>query len=197
MDTKMTKTLVLATHNSGKVKEIAALVGDAFSCIKTAGELGLPEPEETGSTFVENALLKARASAKGSGELALADDSGMTVTALGGAPGIYSARWAGPEKDFDKAMNTVNESLAEFEDKTAAFICALALVWPDGREEVFEGRVEGRVVWPPRGKYGFGYDPIFIPTGFDKTFAEMEPAYKHQISHRAKAFKKLKESGFI
>jgi XTP/dITP diphosphohydrolase len=191
----MPKTLILATHNPGKVKEIAALVDGAFEDIKTAGELGLPEPEETGATFIENALIKARAAARGSGRLALADDSGLAVSALGGAPGIYSARWAGPEKDFGKAMNTVNESLNEFEDKSAAFICVLALVWPDGREEVFEGKVEGRIVWPPRGDQGFGYDPIFVPGGFDKTFAEMEPGYKHQISHRAKAFKKLKESG--
>lgn len=191
------KVLVLATHNPGKVKEIAALIGDAFDSIKTAGELGLPEPEETGSTFAENALLKARASAKGSGQMALADDSGLSVVALGGAPGIYSARWAGPEKDFAKAMNTVNESLAEFEDKSAVFTCVLAVAWPDGRSEIFEGRNEGIIVWPPRGDQGFGYDPIFVPNGFDKTFAEMEPSYKHQISHRAKAFKKLKASGVI
>lgn len=188
------KTLVIATHNQGKVREIAALVEGRFEAVKTAGELGLPEPEETGSTFAENALLKARAAAQGSGQMALADDSGLAVTALGGAPGIYSARWAGPDKDFLKAMNTLNESLAEFEDKSAAFVCALALVWPDGREEVFEGRVDGQIVWPPRGGNGFGYDPVFVPDGFGKTFAEMEPDYKHQISHRAKAFKKLKES---
>lgn len=193
----MVNTLVIATHNPGKVKEIAALIGDVFDDIKTAGELGLPEPEETGSTFAENALLKARAAAKGSGKLALADDSGLAVTALGGAPGIYSARWAGPEKDFAMAMNTVNESLNEFEDKSAAFVCVLALVWPDGREEVFEGRVEGQIVWPPRGDKGFGYDPIFVPEGQQRTFAEVEPDYKHQISHRARAFKKLKESGAL
>lgn len=193
----MKKTLVLATHNPGKVKEIEALLGADKFDIQTAGALGLPEPEETGDTFIANALLKAHASAKASGHMALADDSGLSVTALGGAPGIYSARWAGPEKDFAKAMDTVNLSLNEFEDKSAAFICALALAWPDGRQAVFEGRVDGEIVWPPRGDKGFGYDPIFVPTGGLKTFAEMEPEHKHQISHRARAFKKLVESGEI
>lgn len=191
----MKKMLVLATHNPGKVKEIAALLGEETYDVQAAGALGLPEPEETGASFAENALLKARAAAKGSGKLSLADDSGLCVTALGGAPGIYSARWAGPEKDFAKAMNTLNESLAEFEDKSAFFICVLALAWPDGREAVFEGRVEGGIVWPPRGDHGFGYDPIFVPIGHDRSFAEMEPDYKHRISHRAKAFAKLVSSG--
>ncbi|MCD8570676.1 MAG: RdgB/HAM1 family non-canonical purine NTP pyrophosphatase [Alphaproteobacteria bacterium] len=189
------KTLVLATHNQGKVREIGELLEGVVAEVKSVGELGLPEPEETGSTFAENALLKARAAAQGSGLPALADDSGLAVNALGGAPGIYSARWAGPEKDFALAMNTVNESLNEFEDKSAAFVCALALVWPDGREEVFEGRADGHIVWPPRGDQGFGYDPIFVPDGLQTTFAEMSPAHKQQLSHRAKAFKKLRESG--
>ncbi|HRQ60356.1 MAG TPA: non-canonical purine NTP pyrophosphatase, partial [Alphaproteobacteria bacterium] len=152
----MKKTLVLATHNPGKVKEIEALLGADKFDIQTAGALGLPEPEETGDTFIANALLKAHASAKASGHMALADDSGLSVTALGGAPGIYSARWAGPEKNFAQAMETVNLSLNEFEDKSAAFICVLALAWPDGRQAVFEGRIDGSIVWPPRGDKGFG-----------------------------------------
>lgn len=193
----MKKTLVLATHNPGKVKEIEALLGADKFDVKSAGALGLPEPEETGDTFIANALLKAHASAKASGHMALADDSGLSIAALGGAPGVYSARWAGPEKDFTKAMETVNLSLAEFEDKSAAFHCVLALAWPDGRHAVFEGRVDGQIIWPPRGDKGFGYDPIFVPTGSLKTFAEMEPEHKHAISHRARAFKKLVESGEI
>ena len=187
------KELVIATHNKGKAKEIAELLAGRVETVLTAGELGLPEPVEDGETFVENALIKARSGAKESGKLCLADDSGLAVNALGGAPGIYSARWAGEEKDFGKAMETVMNSLNEFEDKSAAFICVLALCWPDGREEVFEGRVEGHIVWPPRGDKGFGYDPIFVPRGYDVTFAEMEPEEKHKISHRADAFKKLKE----
>ncbi len=187
------KELVIATHNKGKAKEIAELLAGRVEKVLAAGELGLSEPVEDGETFVANALIKARSGAKESGQLCLADDSGLAVSALGGAPGIYSARWAGPDKDFGKAMETVMSSLNEFEDKSAAFICVLALCWPDGREEVFEGRVEGHIVWPPRGDKGFGYDPIFVPRGYDMTFAEMEPEQKHKISHRADAFKKLKE----
>ena len=188
------KELVIATHNKGKAKEIAQLLAGQVETVLTAGELGLSEPVEDGETFIENALIKARSGARESGKLCLADDSGLAVNALGGAPGIYSARWAGPEKDFGKAMETVMSELNEFEDKSAAFICVLALCWPDGREEVFEGRVEGRIVWPPRGGKGFGYDPIFAPRGYNITFAEMEPEQKHKISHRAAAFKKLKNA---
>lgn len=183
--------LVIATHNKGKAQEISALLGGYAERVIAAGELGLSEPEEDADTFKGNALLKARAAAEASGKPALADDSGLAVEALGGAPGIYSARWGGAEKDFGLAMNRVNESLAEAENKRAAFICALALVWPEGREIVVEGRVEGQIVWPPRGDKGFGYDPIFEPVGRILTFAEMEAEAKHAISHRADAFRKL------
>lgn len=187
----MTSEIVIATHNPGKVTEIRDLLSPYFSVFHSAGDLGLPEPEETGDTFTENALIKSRSAAKHSGKLALADDSGLSVEALGGAPGIYSARWAGPDKDFFIAMNRVNEALAEFENKRAAFICVLALSWPDGRERTYEGRVDGHIMWPPRGDKGFGYDPIFVPEGHQVTFAEMEPDHKHKISHRAQAFKAL------
>ncbi len=192
------KELVIATHNKGKAKEIAELLDGLVGKVYTAGELGLSEPVEDGDSFVANALIKARSGAKESGKLCLADDSGLAVNALGGAPGIFSARWAGPEKDFNAAMEKVMVALNEFEDKSAAFICVLALCWPpdengEGREEVFEGRVEGQIVWPARGDKGFGYDPIFVPRGSQMTFAEMEPEKKHRISHRAAAFKKLKE----
>lgn len=187
------KELVIATHNKGKAKEIAELLEGYIEKFYTAGELGLSEPVEDGATFVENALIKARSGAKESGKLCLADDSGLAVNALNGDPGIYSARWAGPDKDFNMAMEKVVAALNDFEDKSAAFICVLALCWPNGREEVFEGRVEGKITWPAYGEKGFGYDPIFIPDGYDVTFAEMEPEDKHKISHRADAFKKLKE----
>lgn len=197
MYSKMTKELVIATHNPGKVKEISELLEGFFDKFYTAGELGLPEPVEDGDTFEANAKIKALSAAKGSGKIALADDSGLAVNALGGAPGIYSARWAGPEKDFKRAMEKVNVSLMEFEDKSAAFICVLALAWPDGRCETFEGRVEGSLTWPMRGERGFGYDPMFVPKGYPVTFAEMEPSEKHAISHRANAFKLLRNSGFL
>ena len=183
--------LVIASHNPGKVREIGDLLGDFGVTPVSAGDLGLPEPEETGQTFVDNAKLKALAAAEGADLPALADDSGLAVAALEGAPGIYSARWAGPEKDFSLAMERVHEAMADSIDRTGRFVCALALAWPDGHCEVFQGTVEGLIVWPPRGERGFGYDPIFVPEGYEETFGEMDPAEKHAISHRAEAFKKL------
>jgi XTP/dITP diphosphohydrolase len=185
------KKLVIASHNPGKLREIAELLEPFGIEVVSAGALGLPEPEETGKTFVANAELKARASAHGAGLPALADDSGLAVTALGGEPGIYSARWAGPDKDFGAAMERVNRELGNSPDRSAAFICALSLCWPDGHCETFEGRVEGDLVWPPRGSRGFGYDPIFQAEGESITFGEMEPARKHGMSHRARAFEQL------
>ncbi|MCB1562845.1 MAG: RdgB/HAM1 family non-canonical purine NTP pyrophosphatase [Alphaproteobacteria bacterium] len=185
--------LVIATHNPGKAREIDALLGPYVRRVYTAGELGLPEPEETGASFAENAVLKAKAAAEASGKPALADDSGLSVSALGGDPGIYSARWAGPEKDFSLAMGKVEAALKEVgaKDHSAAFICVLALAFPDGRVETFEGRIEGALTFPPRGEKGFGYDPIFVPDEYDITFAQMEPAQKHAMSHRARAFEKF------
>ena len=191
------ETLVIATHNPGKLREIAELVAPFGVDIVSAADLGLPEPEETGETFAANAALKARAAAEASGRPALADDSGLSVAALGGAPGIHSARWAGSEKYFAAAMARVERELdaaaraSGAEDRRAAFVCALCLAYPDGREQVFEGRIEGRLTWPPRGEKGFGYDPMFLAAGHEITFGEMEPAEKHKISHRARAFAKL------
>jgi len=184
-------TLVIASHNQGKVVEIGELLAGLKVELLSAGALGLPEPEETGLSFIDNALLKAHAAAKASGKPALADDSGLSVTALGGQPGIYSARWAGPGKDFAAAMQKVEDGISGRSDRSAAFHCALALAWPDGHAEVVEGRVEGALVWPPRGHQGFGYDPMFLPTGRDLTFGEMDAAAKHEISHRADAFRQL------
>lgn len=183
--------LVVATHNKGKAREIAELLSPYVANFYTAGELDLPEPEETGSTFAENAILKAVAAAKGSGKPALADDSGLAVNALNGDPGIYSARWGGLEKDFNIAMKKVHEALGDAKDRSAYFVCTLALAWPDGHSEVFEGRVHGEIVWPMRGEKGFGYDPVFQANGYDITFAEMDPAEKQAISHRAQAFELL------
>lgn len=183
--------LVIASHNPGKVGEIATLLGPFGADVVSAATLGLPEPEETGASFVENAELKARAAAQASGLPALADDSGLAVTALGGAPGIYSARWAGPGKDFVAAMARIQAELGDAADRSARFVCVLSLAWPDGHCDSFEGKVEGDIVWPPRGTRGFGYDPIFVPTGGSATFAEIEPAAKHAISHRADAFRQL------
>jgi len=184
-------TLIIASHNAGKVREIAELLAPFGVVVKSAGELGLPEPEETGDTFVANAKLKAEAATNAAKLPALADDSGLAVSSLSGAPGIYSARWAGPEKDFDKAMAQVEELMRGAEDRSAHFVCVLALAWPDGTTEVFEGFVEGEITWPPRGDKGFGYDPIFVPEGEEITFAEMDPIRKHSMSHRADAFRKL------
>jgi XTP/dITP diphosphohydrolase len=189
--------IVAATHNPGKVPEIAALLGGRFEIV-TAGALGLPEPEETELSFVGNALLKARHAADLSGMVALADDSGLSVAALDGSPGIYSARWAGPGKDFAMAMAKVEERLEETgsDNRAAWFTSALAVAWPNGPAVVVEGRVDGTLTFPPRGTRGFGYDPIFVPDGFDTTFGEMEPAAKDAMSHRARAFAKLKAALF-
>lgn len=183
--------LVIASHNAGKVREIADLLQPYGVGVLSAGAAGLSEPEETGTSFAENAALKAATAARESGLPSLADDSGLTVPALGGAPGIYSARWAGPNRDFRAAMEKVNKGLAGSDDRRAAFVCVLCLAWPDGRTQTFEGRVDGTLVWPPRGDRGFGYDPIFVPEGYDVTFGELDPAVKHRISHRAHAFEKL------
>ncbi|MBB3063891.1 RdgB/HAM1 family non-canonical purine NTP pyrophosphatase [Limibacillus halophilus] len=183
--------IVIASHNNGKVGEIGALLAPWGIMVRSAAQLGLVEPEETASTFAGNAELKARAAARATGLPALADDSGLAVTALGGNPGIYSARWAGPEKDFGLAMEKVNAALGKSSDRSAVFICVLCLAWPDGNTACFEGRVAGNLVWPPRGKRGFGYDPMFVPKGHELSFGEMEPARKHAMSHRAQAFSKL------
>ncbi|PVE59345.1 non-canonical purine NTP pyrophosphatase, RdgB/HAM1 family [Arthrobacter sp. TPD3018] len=185
--------LVIASHNPGKVREIAELLGPYGVEPISAGELDLPEPEETGTTFVANAELKARIAADLSGLPALADDSGLCVDALGGDPGIFSARWAGESKDFDLAMRLVEDRLNEEPDmaRSAHFVCALALAWPDGHVEWFEGRVDGTIVWPPRGGNGFGYDAMFLPDSGTETFGEMDAAAKHAISHRADAFRQL------
>ena len=193
--------LVIASHNQGKVREIRALLEPYGIEPVSAGDLGLPEPEETGTTFAENALLKARASAEGADCVALADDSGLCVAALGGKPGVYTADWAErqwfegePGRDWYLAMGKVEGLLAEQGpdvDRSAYFVCTLALAWPDGHSEVFEGRVHGNLVWPPRGKLGFGYDPVFQPVGMEQSFAEIDPAKKQGMSHRADAFRKL------
>jgi len=188
--------LVIASHNPGKIREIDALLGPLGVAVVSVADLGLPEPEENGATFSANAEIKARAAADGSGLPALADDSGLAVAALDGAPGILSARWAGPDKDFAVAMRRVEDALSGEPDRRAHFVCALALCWPDGHCEIFEGTVDGRLVWPPRGSRGFGYDPIFVPEGYDITFGEMDPEHKHRISHRADAFRKLVEGCF-
>ncbi|NNF80722.1 MAG: RdgB/HAM1 family non-canonical purine NTP pyrophosphatase [Rhizobiales bacterium] len=190
------KRLIVASHNPGKVREIGALIEPYGITPVSAGELGLAEPEETGLSFIANAELKARAAAEASGEPALADDSGLVVDALGGDPGIYSARWAGPEKDFALAIQKVNDGLNtagadEPAMRGAHFVCALSLAWPDGHVETFEGKVFGTLVWPPRGDQGFGYDPIFQATGQHITFGEMAPEAKHAMSHLADAFAQL------
>lgn len=190
--------LVIASHNEGKVREIRALLAPYGMEPVSAGSLGLPEPDETGTTFVANAELKAMQAADLSGLPALADDSGLCVDALGGEPGIFSARWAGPAKDFGLAMELVEKNIADravegepAPPRDAHFVCALALAWPDGHVEWFEGRVDGTLVWPPRGGNGFGYDPMFLPNGHEATFGEMDPDAKHAMSHRADAFRQL------
>ena len=189
--------LVAATHNPGKARELAALLGSRFAVV-SAAELGLPEPDEPETTFVGNAVVKARAAADASGLVAMADDSGLCVAALGGAPGIHSARWAGPTRDFRHAITLVESRLADTEsdDVAAWFVCALAVAWPRGPIVAVEGRVDGALAFPPRGGRGFGYDPIFIPTGGDLTFGEMDPEAKDAISHRARAFAALKAALF-
>ena len=185
--------IVVATHNPGKARELAEILENRFELV-TAGQLGLAEPEETETTFEGNALLKARAAARASGLVALADDSGLSVTALGGAPGIFSARWAGETKDFSIAMARIEAELAALGsgDRSAWFTCALAVAWPDGPAVVVEGRLDGDLTFPPRGDRGFGYDPIFVPKGRTETFGEMDPLMKDAMSHRALAFAQLR-----
>ena len=202
------KQLVIATHNKGKLREITALFDGFDFTVIAADSLGLAEPEETETSFRENALLKARAAALASSLPALADDSGLAVAALDGAPGIYSARWAAPDGDFDKAMQRVHDELTRVgakdlgakdlgaKDLSAQFICALAVVWPDGDEVCVEGRVSGQISWPPRGNLGFGYDAIFQPDGYHQSFGEMAPQEKHAMSHRADAFAQLLQQVF-
>lgn len=203
MAPQLTSPVVIATHNPGKLAEMRELLAPYGIAAQSAGELGLGEPQETGKTFADNARVKAMAAAQATGRAALADDSGLVVEALDGEPGIHSARWAGPDKDFRAAMNTIQTLLIERgarspEQRRAHFIAALCLAWPDGHTEEFEGRVDGVVVWPPRGDKGFGYDPLFKPDGFDVTFGEMSAEEKHGLppkgqglSHRARAFMKL------
>jgi XTP/dITP diphosphohydrolase len=198
--------VVIATHNPGKLAEMRDLLAPYGIEAQSAGELGLPEPEETGATFAANARLKAMAAANAAGRVAFADDSGLAVDALGGEPGIYAARWAGPNKDFGAAMGRIHGLLVERgattpEQRRAHFVAALCLAWPDDHVEEFEGHVDGIVVWPPRGDNGFGYDPIFLPDGFTRTFGEMSADEKHGLpprgkglSHRARAFVKLAQA---
>jgi XTP/dITP diphosphohydrolase len=198
--------LVIATHNAGKLKEISALLAPyGIECI-SAGALGLPEPAETGTTFVENALIKARAAAEASQLPSLADDSGLSVTALDGRPGVYTADWAerqwfegSPGRDWYMAMGKVEGMLQELgpdTDRSCWFSCVLAIAWPDGESAVYDGRINGTLTWPPRGTMGFGYDPVFVPLGDTRTFAELDPEEKHAISHRADAFAKLVKDQF-
>jgi XTP/dITP diphosphohydrolase len=200
---KIADGLVIATHNAGKVQEIRELLAPYSIKVQSAAELGLLEPLETGSTFVENARIKAVSAAQESGRPALADDSGLAVEALGGAPGIHSARWAGAERDFGRAMQRIEDELracgaAAVDERQAHFVCALCVAWPDGHLDEFAGEVDGTLVWPPRGSAGFGYDPMFLPAGFNRTFGEMTSEEKHGLpprglglSHRARAFLKL------
>jgi XTP/dITP diphosphohydrolase len=183
--------LVIATHNPGKLREIAALIAPHGVSAVSAGELGLPEPEETEPDFVGNARLKARAAAAAAAGPALADDSGFCVAALGGAPGVVSARWAGPGKDFAAAMARVWREAGDAADRRAWFVSALCLAWPDGHADTFFARADGQMVGPPRGSNGFGYDPMFVPAGGTLTYGEMDPGEKHAISHRARAFAQL------
>jgi XTP/dITP diphosphohydrolase len=189
--------LVAATHNPGKARELAALLGGRFDVV-AAGALGLSVPEEPETTFAANGLYKARAAAEESGLVAIADDSGLCVAALDGEPGIHSARWAGPDRDFARAMALVERRLVErdADDPTAWFVCALAVAWPRGPGVTVEGRIDGALCFPPRGSRGFGYDPIFTPTGFSETFGEMDPAAKTAMSHRARAFAALEAALF-
>ncbi len=189
----MIESLVLATHNKGKITEMSSVLKPYVGRLLSANDIKFSEPEETGTTFAENALLKARSACKETGLPALADDSGLCVNALDGQPGIYSARWAGEDKDFDMAMGFIDTKLIDNDDRSAYFITVLALVFPDGQEHTFEGRVEGNLIWPPSGDKGFGYDPMFVQEGKRLTFGEMEPEEKRKISHRAKALEKLKD----
>lgn len=196
MKHKTYNTLVISSHNAGKIAEMRALLRDFFSDIKSASELHLPEPEETGLTFSENALIKARAATRATGFIAVADDSGLVIPALSGEPGIYSARWAGPSKDFSSAIHRIERELKakKATDFSASMVCALAICFPDGEEKVLEGEVVGRLIFPPRGTNGSGYDPIFMADGMTKTYGELSPALKNAINQRAVAFEKLKKS---
>ena len=189
--------LVAATHNPGKAKELAELLQGRFKVV-SAGELGLSQPDETETTFIGNAVIKARSAARESGQIAIADDSGLCVLALEGAPGVHSARWAGPDRDFARAIDLVARRVeeSEREERAAWFICALAVAWPGGPVVAVEGRVDGALVFPGRGERGFGYDPIFVPEGSGATFGEMDPSAKHAISHRARAFAALEAALF-
>jgi XTP/dITP diphosphohydrolase len=186
-------TLVIASHNSGKVREFRELLVPLGYSVQSAAELGLPEPEETGYTFAENAAIKSEAATRGTGAAALADDSGLVVRALNGAPGVHSARWAGAERNFTEAMSRVEHKLkhSHTKDFSAKFVCALALTRPGRGTRTFEGEIAGTLTFPPRGDKGFGYDPIFVPDGMSETFGEIEPVRKHQMSHRARAFARL------
>jgi XTP/dITP diphosphohydrolase len=188
--------LVLASHNKGKLGEIEALMKPLGIEVVSAGALGLGEPEEDAPDFAGNARIKAIAAATASGLPALSDDSGFCVAALGGAPGVLSARWAGPAKDFAHAMAMVQEGIGGNSDRRAWFIAALSLAWPDRHTETFLGRIDGMVVWPPRGDKGFGYDPMFVPIGSQQTFGETDPDDKHAVSHRARAFAQMLASCF-
>jgi XTP/dITP diphosphohydrolase len=188
--------LVLASHNQGKVREFEDLLRPVGVEVVSAGALGLPEPDEDAPDFAGNARIKALAAATASGLPALSDDSGFCVAALNGAPGVHSARWAGPNKDFNSAMAMVHERIGDNPDRRAWFIAALCLAWPDGHTATFVGRIDGSVVWPPRGSKGFGYDPMFVPAGTGQTFGELEPDEKHTVSHRARAFAQVLTSCF-
>jgi XTP/dITP diphosphohydrolase len=188
--------LVLASHNKGKLAELADLLRPYQIDIVSAGALGLPEPEETAPDFAGNARIKALAAAIATGLPAFSDDSGFCAAALGGEPGVLSARWGGPEKDFAHAMALVHERAGDAADRRAWFVAALCLAWPDGHTETFLGRVDGMMVWPPRGEKGFGYDPMFVPEGGERTFGEMDPDAKHAVSHRARAFAQVMASCF-
>jgi XTP/dITP diphosphohydrolase len=206
MARKLTGPVVIATHNAGKLREMRELLAPYGIATESAGDLRLPEPRETGKTFAANARIKALAAAQASGKVSFADDSGLVVDALDGGPGIHSARWAGPDKDFRAAMNRIQTLLIErgakrLDQRRAHFVAALCLAWPDDHVEEFEGRVDGVAVWPPRGDKGFGYDPLFRPDGFDRTFGEMTAEEKHGLppkgqglSHRARAFIKLADA---
>ena len=199
LELKRGDRLLIASHNEGKVRELAELFAPfSIDCI-SAASLDLPEPEETGVTFADNAKLKAGAAAKAAGMIALSDDSGLEVAALDGAPGIHSARWGGPDRDFSLAMARVHRELeaSGVTDARANFICALALAAPDGAAQAFEGKVFGTLAWPPRGTKGFGYDPIFVPDGYNATFGEMEREFKNRLSHRTRAFEQLMASTYV
>ncbi|MDE2029511.1 MAG: RdgB/HAM1 family non-canonical purine NTP pyrophosphatase [Alphaproteobacteria bacterium] len=196
MQHKLFPHLIVATHNEGKVREFAALLHPYVEEIVSSGHLGLAAPEETGATFADNAIIKARAAALATGQLALADDSGLCVNALNGAPGVYSARWAEPGRDFTAAMRRIEKEIGDAADRSAHFICVLALCWPDGRCETVTGRVYGTIAREPRGANGHGYDPIFIPEGETRTFAEMSDAEKNALSHRAIALRDLADEYF-